>query len=66
MIKFGTANFLKEIEMDDDALRQAITGTIDDVDSYKLPNAKGYSRYIFVSLIYIVHKSFSVTLTGIV
>ena len=66
MIKFGTANFLKEIEMDDDALRQAITGTIDDVNSYKLPHAKGYSRYIFVFLICIVHKSFSVTPTQIV
>ena len=31
--------------MDDDTLTKAIIGTIGDVDSYQLPDAKGYSRY---------------------
>lgn len=42
----GTANFLRELEMDDDTLTKAIIGTIGDVDSYQLPDAKGYSRYV--------------------
>lgn len=40
----GTSNFLRELEMGDDALTKAIIGTIGDVDSYQLPDAKGYSR----------------------
>ncbi|KAK4340269.1 hypothetical protein RND71_041731 [Anisodus tanguticus] len=39
----GTSSFLKELEMDDDALTKAIIGTIGDVDAYQLPDAKGYS-----------------------
>lgn len=39
-----TSNFLRELEMDNDALTKAIIGTIGDVDSYQLPDAKGYSR----------------------
>ncbi|PIA46351.1 hypothetical protein AQUCO_01500106v1 [Aquilegia coerulea] len=39
----GTANFLRELEMDNDTLTKAIIGTIGDVDSYQLPDAKGYS-----------------------
>ncbi|XP_055815817.1 presequence protease 1, chloroplastic/mitochondrial [Solanum dulcamara] len=42
----GTSNFLKELEMDDDALTKAIIGTIGDVDSYQLPDAKGYSSLL--------------------
>lgn len=42
----GTVQFLRELEMDDDALTKAIIGTIGDVDSYQLPDAKGYSRYL--------------------
>ncbi|RZC45631.1 hypothetical protein C5167_038585 [Papaver somniferum] len=45
----GTANFLRELEMDDDTLTKAIIGTIGDVDSYQLPDAKGYTslqRYL--------------------
>ncbi|KAG8368347.1 hypothetical protein BUALT_Bualt15G0036100 [Buddleja alternifolia] len=45
----GTSNFLRELEMDEDALTKAIIGTIGDVDSYQLPDAKGYSslmRYL--------------------
>jgi Zn-dependent M16 (insulinase) family peptidase len=41
----GTVQFLREIEMDNDALTKAIIGTIGDVDGYQLPDAKGYSRY---------------------
>lgn len=33
------------MEIDDDTLTKAIIGTIGDVDSYQLPDAKGYSRY---------------------
>ena len=40
----ATANFLRELELDDDTLTKAIIGTIGDVDSYQLPDAKGYSR----------------------
>lgn len=42
----GTADFLRGLAMDDDALTKAIIGTIGDVDSYQLPDAKGYSRYV--------------------
>ncbi|KAL0365417.1 UNVERIFIED_CONTAM: Presequence protease 1, chloroplastic/mitochondrial [Sesamum angustifolium] len=44
----GTSNFLRELEMDDDALTKAIIGTIGDVDAYQLPDAKGYSRYLWL------------------
>lgn len=40
----GTGEFLRQLEMDDDALTKAIIGTIGDVDAYQLPDAKGYSR----------------------
>ncbi|KAL0422643.1 UNVERIFIED_CONTAM: Presequence protease 1, chloroplastic/mitochondrial [Sesamum latifolium] len=42
----GTSNFLRELEMDDDALAKAIIGTIGDVDAYQLPDAKGYSSLL--------------------
>ncbi|PIA46350.1 hypothetical protein AQUCO_01500106v1 [Aquilegia coerulea] len=42
----GTANFLRELEMDNDTLTKAIIGTIGDVDSYQLPDAKGYSSML--------------------
>lgn len=41
----GTVDFLRELELDRDTLAKAIIGTIGDVDSYQLPDAKGYSRY---------------------
>ncbi|XP_059647770.1 presequence protease 1, chloroplastic/mitochondrial [Cornus florida] len=41
-----TGNFLRELEMDDDTLTKAIIGTIGDVDSYQLPDAKGYSSLL--------------------
>lgn len=40
----GTAGFLRDIELDNDTLTKAIIGTIGDVDSYQLPDAKGYTR----------------------
>lgn len=42
----ATSDFLRELEMDDDALTKAIIGTIGDVDSYQLPDAKGYSSLL--------------------
>lgn len=42
----ATGAFLRELEMDDDALTKAIIGTIGDVDSYQLPDAKGYSSLL--------------------
>ncbi|KAL6514257.1 Homeobox protein PKNOX1 [Orobanche hederae] len=42
----GTSNFLRELQMDDDALTKAIIGTIRDVDAYQLPDAKGYSSLL--------------------
>ncbi|GER56649.1 presequence protease [Striga asiatica] len=40
----GTSKFLRELEMDNDALTKAIIGTIREIDAYELPDAKGYSR----------------------
>ncbi|KAG0494660.1 hypothetical protein HPP92_005654 [Vanilla planifolia] len=42
----GTTNFLRELELDNDALTKAIIGTIGDVDAYQLPDAKGYSSLL--------------------
>lgn len=42
----GTGDFLRQLEMDNETLTKAIIGTIGDVDSYQLPDAKGYSRYV--------------------
>ncbi|KAH8941187.1 hypothetical protein BDL97_14G024800 [Sphagnum fallax] len=39
----GTVEFLRNLQLDDDALTKAIIGTIGDVDSYQLPDAKGYT-----------------------
>ncbi|KAE9447212.1 hypothetical protein C3L33_20907, partial [Rhododendron williamsianum] len=39
----ATGDFLRDLEMDNDTLTKAIIGTIGDVDSYQLPDAKGYS-----------------------
>ena len=52
-----TAKFLRELEMDDDALTKAIIGTIGDVDAYQLPDAKGYSRYVNLCLCCILSYS---------
>ncbi|KAK1264140.1 hypothetical protein QJS04_geneDACA021721 [Acorus gramineus] len=42
----GTAKFLRELDLDDDTLTKSIIGTIGDVDSYQLPDAKGYSSLL--------------------
>ncbi|CAA7400918.1 unnamed protein product [Spirodela intermedia] len=39
----ATANFLRELELDDNTLTKAIIKAIGDVDPYQLPKAKGYS-----------------------
>eukprot|EP00873_Tetraselmis_striata_P018587 jgi/Tetstr1/438851/TSEL_027360.t1 len=42
----GTPQFLRELELDQDALTKAIIGTIGDIDSYQLPDAKGYTAFL--------------------
>jgi Zn-dependent M16 (insulinase) family peptidase len=39
----GTPGWLKTLDLDQDALTKAIVGTIGDIDSYQLPDAKGHS-----------------------
>jgi presequence protease len=44
-----TAEFLKGVSIDDSELTRNIVGTIGDVDTYRLPDAKGFSsmqRYL--------------------
>ena len=41
----GTGDFLRCLDVDEDTLTKAVIGTIGDVDSYQLPDAKGSSRY---------------------
>ena len=43
---FPPLQFLRELDLDKDALQKAIIGTIGDVDSYQLPDAKGYSALV--------------------
>lgn len=42
----GTPQFLRELELDQEALTKAIIGTIGDIDSYQLPDAKGYTAFL--------------------
>ena len=42
----GTADFLRKLELDNDALTKAIIGTIGDIDSYQLPDAKGHTAFM--------------------
>ncbi|PRQ23158.1 putative metalloenzyme, LuxS/M16 peptidase, peptidase M16C associated [Rosa chinensis] len=45
----GTGEFLRQLDLDEETLTKSIIGTIGDVDSYQLPDAKGYSslmRYL--------------------
>lgn len=42
----GTTDFLRKLELDEDALTKAIIGTIGDIDSYQLPDAKGYTAFL--------------------
>ena len=46
MSVFPPLQFLRELDLDKDALQKAIIGTIGDVDSYQLPDAKGYSALV--------------------
>ena len=39
----GSQNFLRTLSLDQSALTNAIIGTIGDIDSYQLPDAKGYT-----------------------
>lgn len=41
-----TVDFLRNIDLDSEALTKAIIGTIGEVDSYQLPDAKGYSAFM--------------------
>ncbi|MDX1414581.1 MAG: insulinase family protein [Candidatus Promineifilaceae bacterium] len=45
----GTANFLRHIDLSDDELTKSIIGAIGSMDSYQLPDAKGFTsmqRYL--------------------
>ncbi|KAH0920864.1 hypothetical protein HID58_020882 [Brassica napus] len=42
----GTGDFLRCLDVDEDTLTKAVIGTIGDVDSYQLPDAKGYSSLL--------------------
>jgi len=42
----GTPDFLRTVDLDKDALTKAIIGTIGDIDSYQLPDAKGYTAFM--------------------
>ncbi len=45
----GTAQFLKELELSDEELVKVIIGAVGGLDSYRLPDAKGYTsmtRYL--------------------
>ena len=42
----GTAEHLRSLHLDQDSLTKAIIGTIGDIDSYQLPDAKGYTAFM--------------------
>lgn len=42
----GAANFLKEVNLSTDDMTKAVIGMIGNMDSYQLPDAKGYSSAI--------------------
>ncbi|MBH23495.1 MAG: peptidase M16 [Myxococcales bacterium] len=42
----GTADFLQKLDLDEQQLSRAIIGTVGDMDSYQLPDAKGYSAML--------------------
>ncbi|MBN2062443.1 MAG: insulinase family protein [Deltaproteobacteria bacterium] len=41
-----SAGFLRDLEINDEELAKSIIGSIGDIDSHKLPDAKGYSSMI--------------------
>lgn len=42
----GTSDFLRGLEIDDNTLEKSIIGTIQDLDSFQLPDAKGFSSFL--------------------
>ena len=42
----ATQDFLRNVELDQDALTKAVIGTIGDIDSYQLPDAKGHTAFM--------------------
>jgi presequence protease len=42
----GTANWLRQINLDGQTIERSIIGTIGAIDSYQLPDSKGYSSFI--------------------
>lgn len=42
----GTPEFLRSLHLSKDELTKAIIGTIGDMDSYQLPDAKGYTAFL--------------------
>ncbi|GJP38783.1 hypothetical protein CLOM_g23195 [Closterium sp. NIES-68] len=42
----GSVEFLRQLQLDEDARTKAIIGTIGDTDAYQLPDAKGYSSMV--------------------
>jgi hypothetical protein len=42
----GAPDFLKDIHLDEDELNKAIIGCMGDIDSYMLPDAKGYQAML--------------------
>ena len=42
----GTPDFLRSLHLSKDELTKAIIGTIGDMDSYQLPDAKGYTAFL--------------------
>lgn len=42
----GSPEFLRTLELDQESLTKAIIGTIGDVDSYQLPDSKGYTAFV--------------------
>ena len=41
----ATPDFLKALDLDDEALKRAIIGAIGDYDQYSLPDARGYTAF---------------------
>ena len=41
----GTAEFLRGLDLSEDELTKSILGTMGDIDSHQLPDAKGYSAF---------------------
>lgn len=42
-LQHGTVDYLKKLEIGGDELTKAIIGTMGDLDSYQLPDSKGYT-----------------------